>query len=209
MFRLFTSARRSPCGSLKVAALLFGLCAAASSAAANLEMTEFYYPPLNYYFITANGAEKAALDGTSGWTRTGNSFMVADADAEAAGALPLTRFYFDGIALNKARGSHFYTMVESERSALRAMNPSKANAAGLPVDEGNMGYVYPQIAAGFGVGFGSYCASSMLPVYRAFRGSTRFPDDPNHRFSTDRAAHVALVAAGWDDEGVAFCVPAN
>ncbi len=209
MFRLFTSARGSPCGPLKAAALLFGLSATASSVAANLEMTEFYYPPLNYYFITASGAEKAALDGTSGWTRTGNGFMVADADAEATGALPLTRFYFDGIALNKARGSHFYTMVESERSALRAMNPLKTNAAGLPVDEGNIGYVYPQVAVGFGVGFGSYCVSSLLPVYRAFRGSTRFPGDPNHRFSTDRAAHVALVAAGWDDEGVAFCVSAN
>lgn len=209
MFRLFTSACRSPRGSLKMAALLFGLGTAASGVAANLEMTEFYYTPLNYYFITASGAEKAALDGTSGWARTGTSFMVADADAEAAGALPLTRFYFDGIALNKARGSHFYTMVESERSALRAMNPSKANATGLPVDEGNIGYVYPQVAVGFGLAFGSYCASSLLPVYRAFRGSTRFPDDPNHRFSTDRAAHVALVAAGWDDEGVAFCVSAN
>lgn len=209
MFRLFTSACRSPRGSLKMAALLFGLGTAASGVAANLEMTEFYYTPLNYYFITASGAEKAALDGTSGWARTGTSFMVADADAEAAGALPLTRFYFDGIALNKARGSHFYTMVESERAALRAMNPSKANATGLPVDEGNIGYVYPQVAVGFGLAFGSYCASSLLPVYRAFRGSTRFPDDPNHRFSTDRAAHVALVAAGWDDEGVAFCVSAN
>jgi hypothetical protein len=42
-----------------------------------------------------------------------------------------------------------------------------------------------------------------------FRGSARFPDDPNHRFTTNAAVYNAFVAQGWDGEGVNFCVPTN
>jgi len=38
-----------------------------------------------------------------------------------------------------------------------------------------------------------------------FRGNARFPDDPNHRFTTDAATRDQFVAQGWDDEGIAFC----
>lgn len=206
MFRLSMSVARSrSSSSLKTAAVWLSLCAVAPSFATDVEMTEFYSTPLNYYFITATATDKVALDGMPGWARTGKSFMVGD--AEMAGAVPLTRFYFDGVAHNKERGSHFYTVVESERAALRAMNPSNAAAAGLPVDEGSSGYVYAPVVVG--LGFGTYCASPLTPVYRAFRGGARFPDDPNHHFSTNLAAHSALIAAGWDDDGLVFCVSAN
>jgi hypothetical protein len=44
-------------------------------------------------------------------------------------------------------------------------------------------------------------------VFRIFRGQARFPDNPNHRFTTDPAIYNAFVAQGWDGEGVKFCVP--
>ena len=51
-------------------------------------------------------------------------------------------------------------------------------------------------------------AAGQVPVYRLFRGS-KFPDDPNHRFTTSLAVYNQFVAQNWDGEGVAFCVPTN
>ena len=184
-------------------ALSAGLATCAPALAADVAMTEFYYTPLNYYFITPNAGDKTALDGATGWVRTSKSFVVSN--TAVSGAVPLTRFYFDRVARNKSRGSHFYTAIEADRVALRALNPNNTPGAGLPQDEGSNGFVFPPVVSGVG---GS-CAASLLPVYRAFRGNAKFPDDPNHRFSTDLAAHKAFVADGWDDEGVNFCVLAT
>jgi trimeric autotransporter adhesin len=188
---------------LKTTALCVGIACAAPALAADVAMTEFFYTPLGYYFITPNAGDKTALDGAPGWTRTGNSFVTST--TAVAGAAPLTRFYFDQIARNKKRGSHFYTAIEADRVALRGLNPSNAATPGLPVDEGSNGYVFAPTKAGVG----GTCAAALLPVYRAFRGNANYPDDPNHRFSTDVTAHTALVADGWDDDGVNFCVPAS
>ena len=34
-----------------------------------------------------------------------------------------------------------------------------------------------------------------------------FPDDANHRFTTDIALYNVLVGLGWDGEGVKACLP--
>lgn len=52
---------------------------------------------------------------------------------------------------------------------------------------------------------GGTCAAGQSPVYRLFRGNARFPDDPNHRFTTSLATYNIAVTAGWDGEGVKFC----
>ena len=57
-----------------------------------------------------------------------------------------------------------------------------------------------------GSGVSATCASGRVPVYRLFRGS-KFPDDPDHRFTTSLAVYNQFVAQNWDGEGVAFCVP--
>jgi len=165
-------------------------------------MVEFQYAPLNYYFITSREADKAALDVSPGWARTGQSFPVYSAPANGRNAI--TRYYFDRIARAQTRGSHFYTLVDSEKAALDALNPTNVQAPQRPFNEGPDSYAFLPLVEGVG---GS-CAAGLTPVYRLFRGNAKFPDDPNHRFTTSTTIYNEFVAQGWDDEGVKFCVPA-
>ncbi len=181
-------------------ALVVMTASASSVMAADVAMTEFYNARLNYYFVTPKADDKAALDTVPGWARTGKSFIVSDSAEN--GGVPLSRFYFDKVARGQSRGSHFYTALDADRAALRALNPGNTQAARLPFDEGTNGYVALPLVSGKG---GS-CAVGLLPMYRAFRGDARFPDDANHRFTADVISHNVLVADGWEDEGVAFCV---
>lgn len=171
------------------------------SAISLVTATEYYYTPLDYYFITARDSDKVALDGISGWTRTGRSFGAFS--APIAGTAGLTRYYFDKVAVKATRGSHFYTVLDSDRDALAAINPSNSLAAALPYFEGNDSFAYPPVASGAN---GS-CPAGTQTVYRVFRGNARFPDNPNHRFTIDQALYQQFVGLGWDAEGVNFCVP--
>ena len=92
--------------------------------------------------------------------------------------------------------------MSSEKELLSTRNPGNEAVPKLPYLEGVDSYVYPPSKEGIG----GACASDYAPVYRVFRGPTRFPDDANHRFTTDVALYSALIALGWDDEGVKFCV---
>ena len=164
-------------------------------------LTEYIYNPLNYYFLTSRDTEKAALDALPGWARTGQSFSARSfADP---GALGISRYYFDQIANNQTRGSHFYTLVNSEKTALSELNPNNLSLSRLPVNEGIDSYAF----APFIEGVGGSCAAGQTPVYRLFRGQVRFPDDPNHRFTTSLALYNQFVALGWDGEGVKLCAP--
>ena len=123
-----------------------------------------------------------------------------------AGTQPITRFYFDQVAKSSTgvvHGSHFYTLVDAERSALIGINPGNANAPKLPFSEGTDSFAMLPVVEGVG----GRCASGLTPVLRLFRGNTRFPDNPNHRFTTSTAIYNSFVALGWDGEGVKFCVP--
>ena len=159
-------------------------------------MIEYRYVPLGYYFATARTTEQQLLDKTAGWYRTGESFAVSAQLAE--GTSPMTRFYFDGIAASGKRGSHFYTTLTGEASAVQSLNPLNEPLRAKPINEGTAGFAFNVTAAGS-------CPANTVPVYRAFRGNARFPDDPNHRFTTRRDLYDALVSQGWDGEGVKFC----
>lgn len=165
-------------------------------------MVEYRYAPLDYYFITSSDSEKATLDNFAGWARTGLSFPVLV--AEATDRVGISRYYFDRIAKGGARGSHFYTLVAAEKAALAALNPDNLAAPRLPYNEGIDAWAFAPVQDGVG---GS-CAAGLAPVLRLFRGNARFPDDPNHRFTTSQAVYDEFVARGWDGEGVKFCVPA-
>ena len=167
--------------------------------APSVPMVEFLHTALNYYFITASPTDIAVLDTVPAFVRTGESFPVYA--APYAGTHGITRFYFDRIAVNQSRGSHFYTSVDSEVAAVAALNPSNMPAPRLPVNEGVNSYAFLPVTAGV-------CAAGQRPVYRIFRGNARFPDDPNHRFTTSLTIYNNFVALGWDGEGVKFCVPA-
>lgn len=174
---------------------------ATNTAPSTTRMIEYRHPSLDYYFITSRPNEIALLDITPPFVRTGQSFLVYP--SAVAGTHPITRFYFDKVAVGGSRGSHFYTLVDAELIALIALNPSNSTAPKLPFSEGTDSFAYLPLVEGVG---GS-CAASLVPVLRVFRGNARFPDDPNHRFTTSTAIYNAFVAQGWDGEGVKFCVP--
>ena len=164
-------------------------------------MVEYVYVPHNYFFLTSRDEDKVTLDAISGFQRTGLSFPVYSTETGSAKAI--SRFYFDKIAINGSRGSHFYTLLDTDKAALKALNPSNAQAPRLPYDEGVDSWAFLPVVAGVG---GS-CASGQMPIYRLSRGGTRFPDDPNHRFTSNVTTYNAFIAQGWDGEGVNFCVP--
>ena len=171
------------------------------NSAATTPMIEYYYAALDYYFITSHTGDIAFLDPLAAWKRTGKSFNVYL--NEQPGSKGINRYYFDQIAVNKSRGSHFYTLVQAEKDALATLNPINSQAPRLPYNEDVDSYAFAPLIEGVG---GS-CASGLTPVYRIFRGAARFPDNPNHRFTTDTAVYNSFVALGWDGEGVKFCVP--
>jgi len=164
-------------------------------------MIEFLHPALNYYFLTSRASEITLLDRTPPFVRTGQSFLVYP--TAVAGTHPITRFYFDKVALAGLRGSHFYTLVDAELTALTGLNPGNVAGPKLPFSEGADSFAFLPLVEGIG---GS-CAPSLVPVLRVFRGNARFPDDPNHRFTTSTAIYNSFVAQGWYGEGVKFCVP--
>jgi len=172
-----------------------------SVSTATTAMIEYYFPALDYYFITSRASDAALLDTLTSWQRTGKSFNVyVEPQPGTAG---INRYYFDQIAVNNSRGSHFYTLVQAEKDALASINPVNSPAPRLPYNEGVDSYAFAPLVEGIG---GS-CAAGLKPVYRIFRGQARFPDNPNHRFTTDTAIYNAFVALGWDGEGVKFCAP--
>ncbi len=164
-------------------------------------MIEYYYLALDYYFITSRANDIAVLDALPAWQRTGKSFLVY-VDSQP-GTSAINRYYFDQIAVNNSRGSHFYTLVQDEKDILATLNPVNSPAPRLPFNEGVDSHAFAPVVAGVD---GS-CAAGLTPVLRIFRGQAKFPDNPNHRFTTDTAVYNAFVALGWDGEGVKFCVP--
>jgi hypothetical protein len=172
-----------------------------STVAATTLMIEYYLASVDYYFITSHLDDITALDKIAAWQRTGKSFKVYV--AQQPNTQGINRYYFDQIAVKKTRGSHFYTLVQAEKTALAALNPINSQAPRLPYDEGVDSYAYLPVVEGVG---GS-CAAGLVPVYRIYRGEPQFVDNGNHRFTTDTAIYNSFVALGWAGEGVKFCVP--
>lgn len=180
---------------------MHALCIPVPPAGPTRPMLEYYNAALDYYFLTSRESDASLLDRTAGWTRTGRSFPVFA--AQTAGLAPIRRFYFDQIAKGGSRGSHFYTLFAAEISQLLTLNPGNGLLPGKPYDEGVEAFAY----APTGAGLTASCGPSLRPVYRLFRGNIRFPDNPNHRFTTDVALYNEFVALGWDGEGIKVCVP--
>lgn len=162
-------------------------------------MVEFRFAPLDYYFITSRPEEQRLLDGMAGFERTGEAFPVWA--VQRGGLFGLSRDFFSEIARERSRGSHFYTAIESEKEALRALNPTNQSIPRLPVNEGIDAYVLlPAVGGGT-------CDEGLQPIWRLFRGNDRFPDAPNHRFVARRDLYLEFLAGGWDGEDVRLCVP--
>ncbi len=173
------------------------LDALAPGVRASVVLSEFYNPAFDYYFLTGRDNEKQFLSTQSDWQRTGSEIKLYATAIDAA--LPLERFFFANVARGGARGSHFFTSLSGEQRGLASLNPSNLPARAQPFLEGIEGYTIETNSNGS-------CPAASIPVYRAFKGGSRYVDDGNHRFSTSAAQHRDMVERlGWIDERVVFC----
>ena len=163
---------------------------AAGAVPPTARLIEFHHATLDHYFVSADPAEIGLLDtGTlAGWRRTGQDMAVFTGDVP--GTQPVCRYY-----LPPAYGdSHFYSASPAECAEVGARFP---------------GFVL-EAAAVFHVGMPDAgtgaCAAGMVPVFRLWNQRV----DSNHRYTTDPATKVQMIAQGYVAEGygpeaVAMC----
>jgi hypothetical protein len=129
------------------------------------------------YVLLVDGSEVADGRAGPGWYSTGQSFAVA---LPGDGGVPVCRFYAP------AANTHFFTASPSECEALKAPGS---------------GWLFEKIAFEAYVPSGGNCRG-LSPVYRLYNN---VPDRPIHRYVASAVTQRDLVAAGWIDEGIAFC----
>ncbi len=185
-------------GSCQVSSNALGIELLPVGKTVGVTLTEYYARSLDYYFLTGRAADKAALDAIPDvFTRTGQQINLYG--APNVDTLPLERHYFDKVARNGSRGSHFFTALPSDQAVLTSLNPTNQQLVAKPYLEGVEGYAIPKNASGS-------CPTGTTPIYRAFKGPPNFVDDGNHRFSASLTQHQDMVnRLGWTDEGVVFC----
>lgn len=143
---------------------------------------EYYNEHTKHFVLLSDPAEIAGVDAGSagaGWKRTGYSF-----GARNTGVAPnVCRFYAPG------PNSHFFTADATECAFLRA---------------NDTGWIYEKLDFAVDLPVNGACGADRTPVYRLYNDRFR-QNDSNHRFIPDAAARDDMLAAGWRDEGVAFC----
>ena len=172
--------------------------APAQDTPADTVITEFYNAALDHYFVTANQAEAAGIDGGSagpGWSRTGESWK-AWVGGPVPNAAEVCRFYGSpdtDPASGGRRGpnSHFYTLEPTECASVKL-------DAGWTYEFAGKFWMMKSDAVG--------CPAWTQPVYRAYNG--RFAEnDSNHRYLTSASQYSQMMAKGWSGEGVVMCAP--
>jgi len=154
-------------------------------------VVEYRHPGLDHYFITWVPAEIAVLDaGTTfkGWARTGYSLQTYT--ASHPGTSPVCRYYLPP----RFGDSHFFGRGTAECIATGQANP------GFVLEDPAFMHMFLPV--------GGECPAATVPVYRVFSNRP----DANHRYTTERAVRIAMVAQGWLAEGdgpdlVVMCAP--
>jgi len=147
---------------------------------------EYFNAALGHYFLTAFPEEAAALDaGALGgaWARTGFAFVAWYPDD--VDAVDVCRFFGTP---NVGPNTHFYTGHVQECAGLKA-NPL---------------WTYEGIGFRMRLPANDACPALTRAVYRLYNNPTTLAA-VNHRYTTDGATYVAMIAAGWTGEGVALC----
>ena len=160
------------------------------------EIVEFRDPEMNRYFVTADPVEQAMIETQYGdrWRRTGLGF-------HAGGTVPVCRFHGNS-RINPDTGqpwgpnTYFYT---ADMSVCVFLNQIY-NPYGVSMENDRFDFSTSPAANGA-------CPPGLTPVYRAYNNGFALGFESNHRFSTDRAAILEVVAQGWIDEGIHFCAP--
>ncbi len=164
-----------------------------------VDVVEYYYPPYDHYFLTANPTEIALLDAKmppfQEWVRTGYKFKMYRPDVGVglpAKASNICRFYNDSFA---PKSSHFYAAHGFGCEETLAYFPDWK----LETDSAFIG-VIPEENGECLQGF---------PLYRVYNNG--MGGAPNHRFLFDVIERNRMVSLGWIPEGygpgVAMCGP--
>jgi hypothetical protein len=151
-----------------------------------VEVDEFYYAALDHYFMTANDAEKMALDTGvfPGWVRTGQSFKAYAAGSSAGGSInPVCRYYGSPSA---GLDSHFYSGSAQECFLVHATFPTQW----IFESDNVFQIALPDPTTGA-------CPGGTIPVYRVWNNRP----DSNHRYTTSLAIRDAMLAHGYVAEG--------
>lgn len=171
-----------------------------ANAISTVPSVEYYYADWNYYFMTADPAEIALLDGgafNGNWKRTGQTFNVWP--FSSATASPTCRFFSTPL-ISTVKSSHFYTPFPTECATVQ-QNPD---------------WEYESIAFYIALADANgSCADGTnpigtVPLYRAYNNG--LGGAPNHRYTTSLTILNQMIAAGWVAEGdgtppVFACVP--
>lgn len=168
-------------------------------------VVEYYNAGLKHYFITAEPAEIANLDGgafNGAWKRTGRGFNAWALAGKPADAVPVCRFFgTDQYRANGTRigpNSHFYTADPAECAFVKTGYQSvAADGRSYPA------WTYEGDVFAVKLAVGGVCPGGTQPLYRAYNDGAN--GDPNHRYSTDSSVLTAM--AGWTFEGLVMCVP--
>jgi len=174
-------------------------------------MVEFFNPQADFYFISSRENEKSllegAVDGLSNrlWYRTGYWFKTDPSPSSTTSSI--TRYYIPGAAKGGSRGTHFYTALNSDKSAITGTGkerfaPCDTTPNGFFCNEGTDSY----IASPIKTGTVADCFADEQKIYRVFRGAPRYVDDGNHRYVTNADIYNYMVGdLGWTGESVNFC----
>jgi len=162
-----------------------------SGAPATVPVIEFHDAVDGQYFLTADAAEVAFIDGGglgAAWSRTGMQFRAWPRDAAApSAALAVCRFFgVPGVGPD----SHFYT----------------ANADECAKVKDDPHWTYEGIAWQALLPIAGQCASGLTTVQRLWLPGAD-PTASRHRYVTDASLVPAMQAAGWQLEGPVFCAP--
>ena len=170
-----------------------------------VEVVEYYNAALDHYFISADPAEIAVLDGGAfggAWKRTGGTFPAWDVAGPPAGTVPVCRFFgTDRYRPDDSRigpNSHFYTADPNECTFVKTAWQSIATD-GLSYPA----WTFETNASAVMLPVGGACPAGTRALYRTYNNGAR--GDPNHRYSTQ--ASVLQSMAGWVFEGLVMCLP--
>ena len=166
-----------------------------------IEVVEYYNTALDHYFITGSNSEKAMLDetdATSGWQRTGESFLAWE-PGHSYGSSDVCRFYG---SVYPGPNSHFYSNAAAECRMLQVLQEDIPPGGAGWKFEGWAMSVYPRYPEE-----NDPCPVDAIPVYRAYNNGFALGKDSNHRYLTKPELMDEMTAQGWIDEGIAFCSP--
>ena len=161
-----------------------------------VQVDEFYDPGLRHYFMTADDAEKQALDTHLGWERTGESFKAYAQASNTGGSIsinPVCRYYSPpfvdtdfGFVPTGGVDSHFFSANADECISVFR------DCCGYWVLENDNAFQIdlPDKATGT-------CPGGTIPVYRLWNQRA----DSNHRYTTSAAIKAEMLAAGYVAEG--------